>query len=79
MYVFLQGQSRSLCRRDFLDLGKVEDNARRAQACKTTRHFIVDPDLANIVTQHLGTDLQDTKTVIFDCNPGVYLYSVCCV
>ncbi|XP_028257639.1 dimethyladenosine transferase 2, mitochondrial [Parambassis ranga] len=68
--VAVQGQSRSLCRRDFLDLGKVEENARRAQACKTARHFIVDPDLANLVTQLLGPDLQDTKTVIFDCNPG---------
>ena len=68
--VFPQGQRRPLCLYDFLDLGEVEDNIRRAQACKKTRHFIVDPELAKLVTEHLGPDLQDAKTVIFDCNPG---------
>ncbi|XP_069030647.1 dimethyladenosine transferase 2, mitochondrial [Embiotoca jacksoni] len=63
-------QCRPLCRYDFLDLGEVEENVRRAKACKTIRHFIVEPDLANLVTQHLGPKLQDAKTVIFDCNPG---------
>ncbi|XP_022049270.1 dimethyladenosine transferase 2, mitochondrial [Acanthochromis polyacanthus] len=66
----VQGQRRPLCRYDFLDLGEVEDNVRRALACKKIRHFIVDPDLANIVAQSLGPELQDSKTVIFDCNPG---------
>lgn len=66
--VAVQGQCRPLCRYDFLDLGEVEDNMRRAQACKTMRRFIVDPDLAKLVAQHL--ELEDAKTVIFECNPG---------
>ncbi|XP_041642151.1 dimethyladenosine transferase 2, mitochondrial [Cheilinus undulatus] len=66
--VAVQGQCRPLCRYDFLDLGEVEDNIRRAQACKTMRRFIVDPDLAKLVAQHLEPN--DTKTVIFECNPG---------
>ncbi|KAM4593830.1 dimethyladenosine transferase 2, mitochondrial [Odontesthes bonariensis] len=66
----IQGQFRPLCRYDYLDLGEVEENVRQAQACKKIRHFIVDPDLANVVAQHLGPDLQDAKTVIFECNPG---------
>lgn len=66
--VAVQGQCRPLCRYDFLELGEVEENVRRAQACKTIRHFIVDPDLAELVTQHLGPE--DSKSVIFECNPG---------
>ncbi|KAF0043345.1 hypothetical protein F2P81_004682 [Scophthalmus maximus] len=66
--VALQGQRRSLGQYDFLDLGEVEDNVRRAKACKKSRHFIVDPRLAKVVTQHL--DPEDVKTVIFECNPG---------
>ncbi|TKS69937.1 Dimethyladenosine transferase 2, mitochondrial [Collichthys lucidus] len=66
--VAVQGQCRPLCRYDFLDLGEVEDNVRRAQTCKKMRHFIVDPDLAKLVAQHLGAE--DAKTVIFECNPG---------
>lgn len=76
--VFLQGQCRPLCQYDFLDLGEVEENVRRAQGCKKIRHFIVDPDLANLVAQHLGPDLQDAKTVIFECNPGMGLSLQCC-
>lgn len=68
--VAVQGQCRPLCRYDFLDLGEIEENIRRAQACKRMRHFIVSPVLADLVTQHLGPDLDDAKTVIFDCNPG---------
>lgn len=68
--VAVQGQCRPLCQYDFLDLGEIEENVRRAQACKKIRHFIVDPELANLVAQHLGPDLQDAKTVIFECNPG---------
>ncbi|XP_008298697.1 dimethyladenosine transferase 2, mitochondrial [Stegastes partitus] len=68
--VAVQGQCRPLCRYDFLDLGEVEENVRRALACKKIRHFIVDPDLADLITQHVGPDLQDGKTVIFECNPG---------
>lgn len=66
--VAVQGQRRPLCRYDFLDLGEVEENVRRAQACKKMRHFIVDPDLAKLVAQHLGPE--DAKTVIFECSPG---------
>lgn len=64
----MQSQSRPLCRYDFLDLGEVEENVRRAQACKKIRHFIVDPDLAKLVAQHLRPE--DGNSVIFDCNPG---------
>lgn len=66
--VAVQGQCRPLCRYDFLDLGEVEDNVRRAQTCKAMRYFIVDPDLAKLVVQHL--EPEDPKTVIFECNPG---------
>ncbi|XP_056134959.1 dimethyladenosine transferase 2, mitochondrial [Lampris incognitus] len=66
----VQGQCRPLCRYDFLDIGEVEENIRRAKTCKSFRYFVVDPALAEIVTQHLGPDLDDTKTIIFECNPG---------
>ncbi|XP_053172800.1 dimethyladenosine transferase 2, mitochondrial [Scomber japonicus] len=68
--VAVQGQRRRLCLYDYLDLGEVEENVRRAQSCKKHRHIIVDPELAKLVTEHLGPDLQDAKTVIIDCNPG---------
>lgn len=68
--VAIQGQSRPLCRYDFLDIGEVEENVRRAKACKRVRHFIVTPGLADVVTQHLSPDPHDAKTVIFECNPG---------
>ncbi|KAK5873821.1 hypothetical protein PBY51_018825 [Eleginops maclovinus] len=66
--VALQGQSRPLCRYDFLDLGEVKENTRHAQSCKKTRQSIVDPDLAQLVTQHIR--LEDSNAVIFECNPG---------
>lgn len=66
--VAVQGQYRPLCRYDFLDLGDVEENIRRAQSCKKMRRFIVDPDLAKLVAQCL--EPEDAKTVIFECNPG---------
>ncbi|XP_078478613.1 LOW QUALITY PROTEIN: dimethyladenosine transferase 2, mitochondrial-like [Lampetra planeri] len=68
--VAVRGQSRPLCLYDFLDVGEIEENVRRAQSCKKTRHFLVDPDLAKLVTHHLGPELQDGKTVVFECNPG---------
>ncbi|XP_056268155.1 dimethyladenosine transferase 2, mitochondrial [Pseudoliparis swirei] len=66
--VAVQDQRRPPCRYDFLELGEVEENKRRALACKKIRHFIVDPDLAELVTQHLRPE--DTKSLIFECNPG---------
>lgn len=72
-YNLVQGQRR-LYRDDFLDLGKVEENVRRAEACKKIRHFIVDPDLAQLVAQHL--EPENTKAVIFECNPGMCVYNL---
>ncbi|XP_066553935.1 dimethyladenosine transferase 2, mitochondrial [Amia ocellicauda] len=66
----LQGQSRPLCRYDFLDLGEVEEHTIKAQACKTIRRFIVDPRLARLVADELEHDLADSRAVIFECNPG---------
>ncbi|KAJ8290591.1 hypothetical protein GJAV_G00014960 [Gymnothorax javanicus] len=66
----LKGQCRPLCRYDYLDLGEVEENTRKAQACKTLRRFIVDPALAQLVADCLEGDLTDGKSVIFECNPG---------
>lgn len=70
-HVLLQGQRRPLCRYDFLDVGQVEENIQRAQTCKKLLHFIVDPDLAKLVAQHL--EPEDPKTVILECEPGMYL------
>ncbi|KAG7483295.1 hypothetical protein JOB18_044830 [Solea senegalensis] len=66
--VALQGQSRQLCQYDFLDLGEVDENVRRAQSGKKKSHLIVDPHLAKLVTQHL--EPEDAKCVILECNPG---------
>lgn len=63
-------QCRPLCQYDFLDIGEVEENVRRAKRCKRMRHSIVNPELANLVTQLLGPEIQDSKTVLFECNPG---------
>lgn len=76
VHVSSQGQVRPLCRYDYLDLGELEENIRQAQACTNNRHFIVDPDLAHVVAQCLGSDLQNSKTVIFECNPGMF-YLLC--
>lgn len=70
-----QGQFRPLCFYDFLDLGEVEDNVRQARTCKKSRLFIVDPELAKLVVQHLGPDLQSAKTVVLECNPGMCFVS----
>ncbi|XP_013855043.1 dimethyladenosine transferase 2, mitochondrial [Austrofundulus limnaeus] len=66
----VQGQFRPLSSFDYLDLGTLEENIRQAQAFKNKRQFIVDPHLANVVAQHLGPDLRDSKAVILECNPG---------
>ncbi|XP_051920091.1 dimethyladenosine transferase 2, mitochondrial [Hippocampus zosterae] len=68
--VAMKGQFRPMCFYDFLDLGEVEDNVRQARTCKKSRRFIVDPELAKLVVQHLGPDLQSAKTVVLECNPG---------
>ncbi|KAM9409027.1 dimethyladenosine transferase 2, mitochondrial [Pholidichthys leucotaenia] len=66
----VQGQHHPLCWYDFLDLKEVGENMRLAQVCKKKRCFIVDPDVAILVTQQILPDLRDAKTVIFECNPG---------
>ncbi|XP_077419637.1 dimethyladenosine transferase 2, mitochondrial [Vanacampus margaritifer] len=68
--VAIKGQCRPLCFYDFLDLGEVEDNIRQARASAKSRRFIVDPELAKMVTHHLGPDLHSAKTIILECNPG---------
>lgn len=71
-----QGQFHPFYHYDFLDLGELEEYIRKAQTFKKNRHVIVDPDLANVVAQHLVPDLQNSKTVIFECNPGTF-YLLC--
>ncbi|XP_062863945.1 dimethyladenosine transferase 2, mitochondrial [Trichomycterus rosablanca] len=63
-------QQRPLSRYDPLDLGELEENTRKALACKHLRRFIVDPALARLVTDHLTADIEEGKAVIFECNPG---------
>lgn len=63
-------QCRPLCQYDFLDIGEVKENVHRAQRCKKNRHYIVTPELADLVTQHLGPEIQNSKTLLFECNPG---------
>lgn len=64
-------QLRPMSRYDPLDLGEVEENTRRALVCKHLRRFIIDPELARVVTEHLAPDIDEGKAVIFECNPGV--------
>lgn len=59
---------------DFLDLGDVRENTRKAKGCKTMRRFIVEPALARLVTDHLSSDIEDGKAIIFECNPGKCLH-----
>lgn len=71
----VKGQYRPHCRYDFLDLGEVENNTRKALACAVgTRPFITEPALAELVTNLLSADIEDGKAVIFECNPGEFLY-----
>ncbi|GAA6079633.1 dimethyladenosine transferase 2, mitochondrial, partial [Tachysurus ichikawai] len=62
-------QLRPLSRYDPLDLGEVEENTRKALTCKHLRRFIIDPELARVVTEHLTPDIDEGKAVIFECNP----------
>ncbi|XP_042360822.1 dimethyladenosine transferase 2, mitochondrial [Plectropomus leopardus] len=66
--VALQGQYRPLSQYDILDPGSDEANLCLVQACRSKRHFIVDPDLAQRVAELVVPE--DVKTVVFDCNPG---------
>ncbi|KAI5101945.1 dimethyladenosine transferase 2, mitochondrial precursor [Silurus meridionalis] len=63
-------QLRPLSRYDPLDLGEVEENTRKALTCKHLRRFIIDPELARIVTEHLAPDIDEGKATIFECNPA---------
>ncbi|XP_031436035.1 dimethyladenosine transferase 2, mitochondrial [Clupea harengus] len=62
---------------DFLDLGDVRENTRKAKGCKTMRRFIVEPALARLVTDHLSSDIEDGKAIIFECNPGPGVLTRC--
>nr|XP_023694555.1 dimethyladenosine transferase 2, mitochondrial isoform X3 [Paramormyrops kingsleyae]XP_023694556.1 dimethyladenosine transferase 2, mitochondrial isoform X3 [Paramormyrops kingsleyae] len=66
----LKSQCRPMSRYDFLDPDEVEENTRKALACKNLRHFIVDPDFAQLVADHLKGDLTERNAAIFECNPG---------
>ncbi|KAL2098595.1 hypothetical protein ACEWY4_005075 [Coilia grayii] len=68
--VALKGQYRPHSRYELLELGDVVDNTRKALACKTLRRFIVEPALARLVTEHLASDIEHGKAVIFECDPG---------
>lgn len=76
--VALKGQYRPHSRYELLELGDVVDNTRKALACKTLRRFIVEPALARLVTEHLASDIEHGKAVIFECDPGMYaLFCTC--
>lgn len=68
--VALKSQRRPLRRCDLLDLGDEEENAHKAFNCKRLRRFIIDPNLARLVTDHLAHDLEEKNAVIFEVNPG---------
>ncbi|XP_076834811.1 dimethyladenosine transferase 2, mitochondrial [Brachyhypopomus gauderio] len=68
--VAVSAQRRPLSRCDPLDLGEVEENMRKALACRHLRRFIVDAGLARLVTDHLSHDIEDGRAIIFECNPG---------
>lgn len=63
-------QHRPLTRFDPLDLGQVHENTLKALACKHLRRFIIDPELARVVVQHLEHDINHSNFAIFECNPG---------
>ncbi|XP_048830507.1 dimethyladenosine transferase 2, mitochondrial-like [Brienomyrus brachyistius] len=66
----LKSQFRPMSRYNFLDPGDVDENTRKALACRYQRHFIVDPDFAQLVADHLKGDLTERNAAIFECNPG---------
>ncbi|XP_041109759.1 dimethyladenosine transferase 2, mitochondrial [Polyodon spathula] len=66
----LKGQYRPLSRFDFLDVGEVEENIKKALTCRGLRRFIVNPDIASLIADHLDSDLSENRAVIFECNPG---------
>lgn len=69
----LKGQCRPLSRFDFLDVGAVEENIKKALTCRVLRRFIVNPDIASLIADHLDSDLSENRAVIFECNPGMCL------
>ncbi|XP_007896594.1 dimethyladenosine transferase 2, mitochondrial isoform X2 [Callorhinchus milii] len=64
---FASKQQRPLSRFDFLDLGDIEELTKKG---KQKRKFIINPDLANVVTECLDDDLSEDRAILFECNPG---------
>ncbi|KAJ3593590.1 hypothetical protein NHX12_005924 [Muraenolepis orangiensis] len=64
------GQRLPLAQYDFLDIDEIEDYVSRVKAGSETGRHIIDPAMAEIVAKHLVPDLEDNKTIIFECNPG---------
>lgn len=65
-------QQRPLSRFDFLDIEEVEEMINNAEKRRWIRRFIVNPDLANLIVEHIDTDLSENNAIIFECNPGEY-------
>lgn len=63
-------QQRPLSRFDFLDIEEVEEMINNAEKRRWIRRFIVNPDLANLIVEHIDTDLSENNAIIFECNPG---------
>lgn len=72
--VFVQGHTHPLCQHEDLDVRDIEEKIRRTLGSRQQKHYLVDPQLATVVAQHLRTG--DTDSVIFECNPGKDLVDV---
>ncbi|XP_008308615.1 dimethyladenosine transferase 2, mitochondrial [Cynoglossus semilaevis] len=66
--VAAQGHTHPLCQHEDLDVRDIEEKIRRTLGSRQQKHYLVDPQLATVVAQHLRTG--DTDSVIFECNPG---------
>uniref|UniRef100_A0A3P8VF33 rRNA adenine N(6)-methyltransferase n=1 Tax=Cynoglossus semilaevis TaxID=244447 RepID=A0A3P8VF33_CYNSE len=62
------GHTHPLCQHEDLDVRDIEEKIRRTLGSRQQKHYLVDPQLATVVAQHLRTG--DTDSVIFECNPG---------